>query len=171
MVASLFRRPVAGLGLFLLTLGGVLTGCQKTDTPALDTTDYTQKDEDLITAYIKDNNLTGFKKDTLGLYIAVTQPGNGVKINKRQSVSALYTGMLLDNRVFDSTGSRNNQPFTFTIGIGQVIAGWDLGFARLSKGAKATLLVPSRLGYGPYAVGPIPPNSVLRFDVEVKDVQ
>lgn len=171
MVASFFRRPVAGLGLCLLTLGGALTACQKTDNTTLDTTDYTQRDESLITSYIKDNGLTGFKKDTLGLYIAVTQPGNGVKINKNQKVSALYTGMLLDNRVFDSTSSRNNQPFTFSIGMGQVIPGWDLGFARLSKGAKATLLIPSRLGYGPYAAGPIPPNSVLRFDVEVTDVQ
>ena len=170
MMISLFRRPVAWLSLCLLVMGSLLVSCQKNDTP-VDTTDYTKRDEDLIKAYITDNNLSGFRRDTLGLYIAVTQPGNGVKINKGQNVSALYTGMLLDNRVFDSTTGRGNQPLTFTIGQGQVIAGWDLGFAKLSKGAKATLLIPSSLAYGQYAVGPIPAHSVLRFDVEVTNVQ
>ncbi|RSK47307.1 FKBP-type peptidyl-prolyl cis-trans isomerase [Hymenobacter rigui] len=170
MMRTLFHRPAAWCVLCLLVLGSLLTACQKNDT-ALDTTDYSARDESLIKDYIKDNNLTGFQRDTLGLYIAVTQPGNGVKITKGQQVSALYTGMTLDNRVFDSTGSRNNQPFTFGIGLNQVIPGWDLGFAKLTKGAKATLLIPSGLGYGPYAVGSIPPNSVLRFDVEVTDVK
>ncbi|RSK32372.1 FKBP-type peptidyl-prolyl cis-trans isomerase [Hymenobacter metallilatus] len=170
MIRSLLRRSATWYGLCLLLIGSLLSACQKNDA-TLDTTDYSARDESLIKAYITDNNLTGFRRDTLGLYIAVTQPGNGVKINKGQKVSALYTGMTLDNRVFDSTGSRNNQPFTFSVGQGQVIAGWDLGFAKLTKGAKATLLIPSGLGYGPYAVGNIPANSVLRFDVEIKDVQ
>ncbi|AHJ96103.1 FKBP-type peptidyl-prolyl cis-trans isomerase [Hymenobacter swuensis] len=169
MLFSLFRRSGSWLVLCLLVLGNLVSACQKTDIPE-DNTDYVQRDEDLIKAYIKDNGLAGFQRQPSGLYVAITQPGTGALPTSGQNVSALYTGLTLDNRVFDSA-TNPNQPFSFPLGQGKVIQGWDLGFALLPVGSKAILLIPSGLAYGKMAVGPLPAHSVLRFDVEVLKVQ
>ena len=76
---------------------------------------------------------------------------------------------MLDGTVFDSSFKRN-QPIEFSIGVGQVIPGWDEGIALLNKGAKATLIIPSDLAYGAAgAGGVIPPNATLKFEVELVD--
>ncbi|WP_245326169.1 FKBP-type peptidyl-prolyl cis-trans isomerase [Hymenobacter wooponensis] len=142
----------------------------KNNDPALDTTDYSARDEEIIKAYIAANNLTA-QRQASGLYVVITEPGTQPLPVKGQMVYVLYTGTTLDGKVFDSTASRGNTPFNFPIGMGKVIAGWDEGIALLGKGGKATLLIPSGLAYGPYAVGPIAPNSVLRFDVELTDIK
>jgi peptidylprolyl isomerase len=80
-----------------------------------------------------------------------------------------YTGTLLDGKKFDSSVDRND-PFEFTIGKGQVIKGWDEGIAMMRKGGKATLVIPSSIGYGERDMGDIPPYSTLVFDVELLDV-
>ena len=75
--------------------------------------------------------------------------------------------MLIDSTVFDSSYQRN-KPIEFTLGVGQVISGWDEGISLLKKGAKATLVIPANLAYGPSgAGGVIPPNATLIFDVEL----
>ena len=75
----------------------------------------------------------------------------------------------LMNGVFDSSFKRN-QPIEFSLGVGQVIPGWDEGIALLNKGAKATLIIPSDLAYGAAgAGGVIPPNATLKFEVELVD--
>jgi FKBP-type peptidyl-prolyl cis-trans isomerase len=84
-----------------------------------------------------------------------------------------YTGHLLDGTVFDSNVDpkfQHPEPFTTVIGVGRVIAGWDKGITLLKKGSKATLYIPSGMGYGPRGNGRIPANSVLVFDVEVVEV-
>ena len=82
-----------------------------------------------------------------------------------------YEGMLLDGAVFDSSFKRN-QPIDFTLGVGQVIKGWDEGISLLSVGEKATFIIPSDLAYGKSgAGGVIPPNATLIFDVELMDVK
>mmetsp|Transcript_14794 Transcript_14794/g.58031 ORF Transcript_14794/g.58031 Transcript_14794/m.58031 type:complete len:176 (+) Transcript_14794:68-595(+) len=87
-------------------------------------------------------------------------PGEG------DEVYVHYTGCLSSGEQFDS--SVGKRPFAFTIGSGQVIQGWDLGIPKLSLGEKATLTVPSKLGYGSGGVpDAIPPNSVLVFTVEL----
>lgn len=165
---SRFRLP-AGLASLLLLLATILfSACQKED---VDNTDYAARDETLITAYIQEKGLTGFQRQPSGLYVAITQPGTGDLPKTGQTVSAKYTGLTLDGRVFDSTTNRNDTPFPFPLGQGQVIAGWDLGFALLNKGSKAILLIPSDLAYGSQGIGPIAPHSVLRFDVEVTDIK
>ncbi|SDY49765.1 FKBP-type peptidyl-prolyl cis-trans isomerase [Hymenobacter psychrophilus] len=157
-----------GRFLALLLVLPLLIGCQS---DPVDSTDYATRDEQLITDYIKANNLTGFEKKSSGLYVAVTQPGTGDPAVAGQLLTVLYTGLTLDGRIFDSTANRNNDPLTFTVGRGQVIAGWDEGFMGLRPGSKATLLIPSGLAYGARATGPIPAHAVLRFDVELLQAQ
>lgn len=101
-----------------------------------------------------------------GLIIIQRQKGNGVKPVAGQKVSVHYTGTLLDGTVFDSSVQRN-EPIAFTLGEGQVIKGWDEGIAAIEVGGKATLMIPSWLAYGARAMGPIPANSSLMFEVEL----
>lgn len=80
-----------------------------------------------------------------------------------------YTGTLLDGTVFDSSEGRN--PLTFTLGAGQVIKGWDKGILGMCVGEIRKLQIPPELGYGASAVGKIPKNAVLIFDVELIKIE
>jgi FKBP-type peptidyl-prolyl cis-trans isomerase FkpA len=89
-----------------------------------------------------------------------------------------YTGWLYDDKAPDHKGKKfdssldRNQPFKFDLGAGQVIQGWDEGFAGMKIGGKRTLIIPSEMGYGARgAGGVIPPNATLVFDVELLDVK
>ena len=111
----------------------------------------------------------GFEKTASGLINKIETSGSGDSPTQGQNVSVHYKGSLLDGTVFDSSYKRK-EPIGFAIGVGQVIKGWDEGIALLSKGAKATLIIPSHLGYGPNgAGGVIPPNATLKFEVELVD--
>jgi len=84
-----------------------------------------------------------------------------------------YTGKLLDGTIFDSNKDPkfgHVQPFSFTLGAGMVIKGWDEGMQLLKLGGRATFYIPSSLAYGPQGSGSIPPNAVLVFDVEVTGI-
>jgi len=96
--------------------------------------------------------------------------GNGAVAVPGKQVSVHYTGWLTDGAKFDSSKDRN-QPFEFVLGMGGVIKGWDEGVAGMKVGGKRQLRIPPNLGYGARAVGPIPPNSTLIFDVELLDVK
>ncbi|MCP5536415.1 MAG: FKBP-type peptidyl-prolyl cis-trans isomerase [Akkermansiaceae bacterium] len=105
-----------------------------------------------------------------GLKYVVTEAGTGTdKPEKGQSVTAHYSGYLLDGSKFDSSVDRN-QPFVFNVGAGMVIKGWDEAFADMTKGEKRTLIIPPELGYGARGYPPvIPQNATLIFDVEMID--
>ncbi len=93
--------------------------------------------------------------------------GEGAEAQKGQSVTVHYTGFLTDGTKFDSSVDRN-EPFSFTLGVGQVIKGWDEGFAGMKIGGKRKLTIPSEMGYGTRgAGGVIPPDATLIFDVEL----
>lgn len=85
-------------------------------------------------------------------------------------VSVHYTGTLEDGTKFDSSVDRG-EPIQFTLGQGEVIAGWDEGIALMQQGGKARLIIPSELGYGPNGSGPIPADATLIFDVELLEVK
>lgn len=113
----------------------------------------------------------GFDKTSSGLRYKIINKGTGKKAEKGAMVSVHYKGQLLDGTVFDSSYSRK-QPIDFTLGIGQVIPGWDEGIQLLKVGDKARLVIPSELAYGSQgAGGVIPPDAILIFDVELMAVK
>ncbi len=120
---------------------------------------------------VLDTASAGFKKTDSGLRYQIIQEGNGKKATKGDQVSVHYKGQLLDGTVFDSSYKRK-QPLDFTVGVGQVIAGWDEGLQLLNVGDKARLVIPSHLAYGSQgAGGMIPPDAPLIFDVELMNVK
>jgi len=96
--------------------------------------------------------------------------GTGAEAQAGSTVSVRYTGMLPDGSVFDTTANRGNEPFTFVLGQGSVIQGWDQGLIGMKEGGKRRLIIPPAMGYGSQGVGPIPPNATLIFDVELLSV-
>jgi peptidyl-prolyl cis-trans isomerase A (cyclophilin A) len=113
----------------------------------------------------------GFAKTESGLRYQVLQQGNGANAEKGKTVSVHYKGQLSDGTVFDSSYKRN-QPIDFSLGMGQVISGWDEGIQLLKVGDKARFVIPSDLAYGSAgAGGVIPPDATLVFDVELMDVK
>jgi len=122
-----------------------------------------------LTKYLKEKNITA-KPSPSGIYYIEKIKGSGAKAATGKVVKVHYTGTLLNGTKFDSSRDRN-QPFEFTLGQGQVIKGWDEGIALMNVGGKATLIIPSNMGYNERDMGTIPPYSTLVFDVELIDVQ
>ncbi|MFA6297285.1 MAG: FKBP-type peptidyl-prolyl cis-trans isomerase [Candidatus Paceibacterota bacterium] len=121
---------------------------------------------------------TQIKKTTMepittadGLIIQDEVVGTGAEAKAGQQVTVNYSGTLTNGTKFDSSYDRG-QPFVFTLGVGQVIKGWDEGFAGMKIGGKRKLTIPSELGYGAQgAGGVIPPNATLIFEVELLGVK
>ena len=110
-----------------------------------------------------------------GLRIIDVKPGTGPVPQAGQTVTVNYTGWLYvdgkKGKKFDSSLDRN-QPFSFTLGQGQVIKGWDEGLATMHVGGKRTLIIPPDLGYGADGAGAdIPPGATLIFDVDLLSVK
>lgn len=102
-----------------------------------------------------------------GLQYADLTLGDGASPEPGQTVTVHYTGTLADGTQFDSSRDRN-RPFSFKIGVGQVIQGWDEGVMSMHVGGRRKLVIPPELGYGSRgAGGVIPPNATLVFDVEL----
>ncbi len=119
--------------------------------------------------YLKDNKITT-KPTADGLYYIEKVKGTGPKAGPGKKVKVHYTGTLLNGTKFDSSRDRN-QPLEFTLGQGQVVKGWEEGIAMMNQGGRATLIVPSSIGYQDRSMGNIPPYSTLVFDVELIEVK
>ena len=130
-----------------------------------------QEATDLEEMEDEEMNASDLKTTASGLQYADLQVGEGASPEKGDMVVVQYTGRLEDGTVFDSSYQRS-QPFSFTLGVGQVIQGWDEGVASMQVGGKRRLVIPPELAYGPRgAGGVIPPNATLEFDVELLDVR
>ena len=119
--------------------------------------------------YLKENNITT-EPTASGLYYIEKEKGTGAKAETGKKVTVHYTGKLLDGTKFDSSLDRD-QPFSFVLGQGQVIQGWDEGIGLMNVGGKATLIIPSSIAYKDRDMGVIPPYSTLVFDVELLNVE
>jgi len=109
---------------------------------------------------MSDTEVTEFKKEIIA-------EGSGEEAKAGDTVEVHYTGMLLDGSKFDSSLDRG-KPFSFPLGAGMVIKGWDQGIAGMKVGEKAKLTIPAELGYGAMGYPPvIPANATLVFDVEL----
>ncbi len=113
---------------------------------------------------------TGMVTTPNGVEVDITAAGDGIRLQFGQKVVCSYTGMLSDGQVFDQ--SAPGQPMEFVLGSGQGMPGWHEGIAELSKGAVATITIPSEQGFGAEGLGNlIPPNEILTFEVQVLDVK
>ena len=106
-----------------------------------------------------------------GLIIEDLVVGEGTEAQDYNKVVVNYTGELEDGSVFDSSLNPGREPFTFTLGVGSVIKGWDLGVKGMKVGGKRKLTIPPELGYGERNTGVIPPNSTLLFEVDLLEVE
>ena len=112
---------------------------------------------------------------TTGLQVTTTKEGTGTGAAKGDTVTVNYTGALTDGTVFDSNVDPkfgHVQPFTFALGTGMVIQGWDQGVLGMKVGEKRHLVIPANLAYGDRGAGSlIPPGATLTFDVEVVGIK
>jgi FKBP-type peptidyl-prolyl cis-trans isomerase len=95
--------------------------------------------------------------------------GGGAKVKNGDMVSVHYTGYLVDGTVFD-TSKDEGVPFSYKVGDGQVIEGWDLGILGMRAGGARFLVIPPEMGYGGLVRGPIPANSTLLFEIELLEI-
>lgn len=123
-----------------------------------------------IDAYIAAKDLQNVKQTSSGLRYVILKTTDGAQPSAGDKVSAHYTGTLLDGTKFDSSVDRG-QPFEFSLGMQQVIAGWDEGISLMRKGEKFLMIIPYTLGYGEQDMGTIPPFSTLVFEIELLDFQ
>ena len=133
----------------------LFAGCKKDDDK-----DYGVIDEKIITDYLEANDIEA-PRDPSGLYYKIIEQGMGT-ITPFNSVKATYKGSYINDEVF--------QEATSTFSLTQVIRGWQIGIPKIGKGGKILLFVPSALGYGSKGKGDVPANTVLLFNVEVKEV-
>jgi FKBP-type peptidyl-prolyl cis-trans isomerase len=109
-----------------------------------------------------------------GLEITVIKDGSGEEAQNGDMLSVNYTGMFEDGKKFDSNvdpAFGHVEPFSFVLGQGMIIKGWDLGLLGMKTGEKRKLVISPELAYGSSGFGQIPPNSTLVFEVEVLGIQ
>lgn len=128
-----------------------------------------EKEMDLLENYLELTNVTVEPTES-GLYYIPIKEGQGETAKAGDYVTVHYTGSLISGKVFDS--SIGKSPFSFYLGQGRVIQGWEEGIAMMKKGEKAKLIIPSKLGYGKRGTGQdILPYSTLVFEVELINIQ
>lgn len=155
-------RKAPKLLLLLFFISFFSTSCKK-DEP-YNAKKQLEKDEQLIKDYLAANNITAQRHES-GIYYIISNPGTGNAVyTLSTNITVNYTLRLLGGEVIPQT----TEPVSFT--LGQVIVGWQIGIPLIQKGGKIRLFVPSVYAYGPDAQNGIPANSILDFDIELKDV-
>ena len=122
-----------------------------------------------ITRFSSNNQSQASQATPTDLVIEDLVVGTGDTAQTGDTVSVNYTGWLTDGTQFDSSYDRG-QPFTFQLGVGSVISGWDQGVVGMKVGGKRRLTIPPDLAYGASGRGSIPPNATLIFEVELVEI-
>lgn len=136
--------------LLLITLSSTWS-CQKSQA---------DKDREAIEKYIADNNIPAVEYSTSGLFYVIEKEGGTTHPNSYSDVTVNYDGHLLDGTRFDKAD-------TIKLNLGQTIYGWQLGLPLIGENGSIKLIIPSSMGYGTRAVGDIPKNSCLVFDIDL----
>jgi FKBP-type peptidyl-prolyl cis-trans isomerase FkpA len=131
----------------------ILSGCKKTE------------NSETLEEYIKRAGITDAVKDSRGFYYKIINEGQGNNPTATSRVTVFYKGTRTNGVIFDHT---SNSPVS--LGLNQVILGWQYGVPLIKPGGKIILYLPPSLGYGSQAAGSIPPNSVLIFEVQLVSV-
>lgn len=119
-----------------------------------------------LQTYLSSNGITATQHPA-GFFYKITQAGSGqAVVNLCSKITIKYVGKLINGTIFDQTTAGATATFT----LGQLIVGWQKGIPLISSGGKITLYLPPSLGYGSSGSGPIPPNSILIFDIELVSV-
>lgn len=136
---------------------------------------YTLFGSDIINLFQKNtvnNNslgaVTGSNLPNNGVTVKDVLVGQGAEVKQGQLVSVNYVLSLVDGTVIQNSKDFG-KPFPFTLGAGEVIPGWEMGFVGMRVGGVRTITIPPELAYGPNQVGPIPANSTLVFTIELLD--
>jgi len=145
MIKKLFLITVISIGIALSW------SCQKSQSDL---------DREAINQYISDNNIDAVELETTGMFYVIKDAGGSSHPNTYSEVTVNYDGHLLNGERFD-------QADTIKLYLDQTIYGWKLGIPLIGEGGSIQLLIPSTLGYGPRAIGNIPANSPLVFDVDL----
>lgn len=160
-----------GIAVIIIIVGVLVFAWIKTapqeDTPKVVTEQVVQNTPPVQNPEIKPIIKNKIIKTKDGMTIETTQQGTGEAITNGKRAFMLYTGKFTDGTVFDSTANRNNEPYSFNLGMGEVIKGWDEGVLGMKVGEKRTLTIPYELAYGEAGYGPIPPKATLIFDIEL----
>ena len=170
-----FRLPLAALG---IALG--LAACGSDSLPSSATPSSASGAGASAAACVTASSVPA-TTDTFGDVVTTTKQSDGLQVGdfvagsgptpkKGDNITVQYTGWLSDGTMFDSSRKTGRTPFSFAIGTGAVIPGWDEGILTMHVGGKRRLVIPSALGYGAQANGPIPANSTLVFDVTLLSI-
>ncbi len=161
--------PIPRLFVLLLLAGAGLftTACKKDNEDAV--ADYSATDDAILKKYVADSSFTTAQKQPSGLYfVPVKTNANAPKPTVGTNVSILYTGTLLNGTVFMSSAQNGNTPDSFVL-VSSPYNSLQEGVSLMHLGDKAKLLIPSGLAYGSAGRAGVPPNTVVRFDIEVVD--
>lgn len=149
--------------LFLLSIV-VLCSCSKTKNDCTPNTPQSEQGQIQTFASASGINATAHSS---GLYYEVVNPGSGTTPNISSRIYVKYIGKLMNGTIFDSTSNYAATGWT----LADMIKGWQVGLPLIQKGGSVNLIVPSSMAYGCESVGPIAPNSVLFFHIDLVDVQ
>ncbi len=149
--------------IILVLFVGFLLSCSS-DESADEIIDFSVKNEQEITEYITEHNLTA-QKSASGLHYVINEEGTGEQPTANSNVTVAYKGYFTNGNVFDQSDSKG-----ISFGLQQVIKGWTEGIPYFKEGGNGILLIPSHLGYGNNGTNGIPGGSVLIFDVNLISV-
>ncbi len=152
----------------LLLFTFFLTACSSSNNKTLSNENISESSMEELNAYLAENGIKAEITES-GLCYVMDKAGTGKQAEAGKKVAVHYTGKFKDGKVFDSSRNRN-APIEFTLGVGQVIKGWDEGIALFKEGGTGTLYIPYELGYGERGGGPIGPKAMLIFDIELVSV-